>query len=120
VHGVNEEELGTRGFILIPGSAVVVIVTTTLPSDELVCPFISLESEATSTIPMSRKGANTPLMTAVQHRAFTGLILIKSNDYDRSLGVPMGCKGLVTSHCRPLFDSACPGMDFQLRNRNRV
>ena len=46
-------------------SAMVVIVTTTLPSDELVCPFISLESEATSTIPMSRKGANTPLMTAV-------------------------------------------------------
>src|SRR5207253_9916083 len=27
VHGVNEEELGTRGFILISGSAVVVIVT---------------------------------------------------------------------------------------------
>ena len=46
--------------------ATVVIATTTHPKRELGWPCISFLSEATTRIATRRKGANNPLMTAVQ------------------------------------------------------
>ncbi len=57
--------------------AKVVIPTTTRESTELGCPCMSLRSQATSRSPTRRKGASNPLMTEVQNRAFTGLMLRK-------------------------------------------
>ena len=59
--------------------AVVVRATTIHPRRELGWSCINFLSEATIRIATRRKGANSPLMTAVQYSAFTGLMPIKSS-----------------------------------------
>src|SRR5207248_11289219 len=58
--------------------AMVVITTTTRDSIELGWSCISFRSQATKRMPTRRKGASTPLMTAVQKSALTGFICKKS------------------------------------------
>ena len=56
----------------------VVTATTILDNHELGWPCISFRSDAAIKIATNKKGANTPLITAVQKSALTGLILAKS------------------------------------------
>ncbi len=64
--------------IAAPNITSVAIATTARLNMELGCPFISLRSEAAIRIPTNKNGANSPLITAVQKSALTGLMFAKS------------------------------------------
>src|SRR5438132_7420520 len=61
-----------------PNITSVIAPTAMRDNQELGCPSISLESEAAMRTPTIRNGASTPLITAVQKSALTGLMLRKS------------------------------------------
>src|ERR1700682_3299698 len=61
-----------------PNMATIVRPTTIRDSQELGCAFITLRSDAATKIATNKNGANTPLITAVQKSALTGLMFAKS------------------------------------------